>query len=155
MPVIKRTITMILALFLLLIAPACTNDLPLESSSATTRAALIDEKGHYTTKDDVAAYLHYYHHLPSNFITKKQAQKLGWKGGGLDEYLYEGCIGGDVFGNYEGRLPKKKSGHYHECDIDTMHQKKRGTKRLIYSQDGYIYYTKDHYETFDLLYGGT
>ena len=50
-------------------------------------------------------------------------------------------------------LPEKKGREYHECDIDTLHAKSRGSKRLVYSNDGLIYYTEDHYETFELLYG--
>lgn len=110
----------------------------------------LDEGGTYTTKEDVALYIHTYGKLPSNFITKKQAQKLGWSGGSLEEYAPGKCIGGDYFGNYEGLLPTGKE--YHECDIDTLGRKKRGAKRIIYSDDGYIYYTGDHYESFELLY---
>lgn len=113
----------------------------------------IDEDGSYTTKEDVALYIHTYNKLPPNFITKKQAEKLGWQGGGLDDYMDGGCIGGTYFGNYEGMLPEKKGREYHECDIDTMHSHKRGAKRIVYSNDGLIYYTEDHYETFELLYG--
>lgn len=113
----------------------------------------ITEDGTYTSKEDVALYLHTYNHLPDNFITKKQAQSLGWPGGGLDGYADGKCIGGDRFGNYEGQLPKKSGRQYYECDIDTLHQSKRGPKRIIYSNDGLIYYTEDHYKTFEQLYG--
>lgn len=109
----------------------------------------IDEDGSYTTKEDVALYIHTYGKLPSNFITKKQAEKLGWNGGSLEPYAPGKCIGGGRFGNYEGILP---DGNYKECDIDTLGKKKRGAKRLIYSDDGRIYYTDDHYETFTQLY---
>ena len=44
-------------------------------------------------------------------------------------------------------------GTYHECDIDTIGESSRGAKRLVYGDDGRIYYTEDHYETFELLYG--
>ena len=109
----------------------------------------IDEDGSYTTKEDVALYIHIYGKLPSNFITKKQAEKLGWNGGALEPYAPGKCIGGGYFGNYEGILP---DGNYKECDIDTLGKKKRGAKRLIYSDDGRIYYTDDHYESFTQLY---
>ena len=109
----------------------------------------IDEDGSYTTKEDVALYIHIYGKLPSNFITKKQAEKLGWNGGSLEPYAPGKCIGGGYFGNYEGILP---DGNYKECDIDTLGKKKRGAKRLIYSDDGRIYYTDDHYESFTQLY---
>ena len=111
--------------------------------------AAIDENGSYTTKDDVALYIHTYGKLPSNFITKKEAQKLGWTGGSLEPYAPGKCIGGNHFGNYEGILP---DGNYKECDIDTLGKKSRGAKRIIYSDDGRIYYTEDHYESFTQLY---
>ena len=110
---------------------------------------LIDEDGSYTTKEDVALYIHTYGKLPHNFITKKEAQKLGWSGGSLEPYAPGKCIGGNHFGNYEGALP---DGNYRECDIDTLGKKSRGAKRIIYSDDGRIYYTGDHYKTFEQLY---
>ena len=113
----------------------------------------IFEDGTYTTKDDVALYVHTYGHLPENFITKKQAQALGWEGGSLEPYAPGKCIGGSHFGNYEGVLPEKDGRTYTECDIDTLGASKRGTKRIVFSNDGLIYYTEDHYETFELLYG--
>ncbi len=114
--------------------------------------AMIDEDVIFTSKDDVALYLNTYHHLPSNFITKKEAQKLGWEGGALDPFAEGKCIGGDKFGNYEEVLPTDEK--YHECDIDTLHAKSRGAKRIVYSEDFDIYYTDDHYNTFTLLYEG-
>lgn len=110
----------------------------------------IEENGIYTTKEDVARYLHTYGKLPGNFMTKKQARSKGWKGGSLEKIAPGMCIGGDRYGNYERVLP---DGNYHECDINTLGKKKRGPERLIYSDDGRIYYTGDHYETFTLLYG--
>ncbi|MBP5262667.1 MAG: ribonuclease [Clostridiales bacterium] len=127
-----------------------------ETTVAATPAqttAAIDEEGFYTSRDDVALYLHTYGHLPPNYITKKEAKELGWSSGSLDEYLYCGCIGGNRFGNNEGLLPDEDGRMYYECDIDTMHQSSRGPKRIVYSNDGLIYYTEDHYSSFTLLYG--
>ena len=115
--------------------------------------AALDEGGEYTSAENVALYLHLYAHLPQNFITKKDARALGWNGGGLDDYADGKCIGGDRFGNYEGLLPDAPGREYHECDIDTLHAVSRGAKRIVYSNDGLIYYTEDHYESFILLYG--
>ncbi len=115
----------------------------------TEQKASIDEEGSYTTAEDVSLYLHTYEKLPNNFITKKEANALGWSGGSLEPYAPGKCIGGDKFGNYEGILP---DGSYHECDIDTLGAKSRGAKRLVYSEDGRIYYTEDHYTTFTMLY---
>lgn len=113
----------------------------------------LDPDGSYTTQEDVSLYLYTYGQLPQNFMTKTEARKLGWQGGGLDDYAYGMCIGGDAFGNYEGLLPEARGRSYKECDIDTLHATKRGAKRIVYSNDGLIYYTGDHYESFDLLYG--
>ena len=62
-------------------------------------------------------------------------------------------IGGDRFGNYEELLPDANGRTWTECDIDTLHAKSRGAKRIVFSNDGLIYYTDDHYESFELLYG--
>lgn len=113
----------------------------------------LDPDGTYTTKDDVALYIHLYGCLPNNFITKKEAQELGWEGGSLEPYASGMCIGGSYFGNYEGLLPEKDGREYTECDIDTLGAKSRGAKRIVFSNDGLIYYTDDHYESFTLLYG--
>lgn len=119
----------------------------------TPTEAAIDEDGEYTTKEDVALYIYTYGHLPSNFVTKNEARDKGWEGGSLEKF-FPGCsIGGDKFGNREGILPTKKGRQYYECDIDTKGAKSRGAKRIVFSNDGLIYYTEDHYETFTLLYG--
>ena len=115
--------------------------------------AAIDEDGSYTSKEDVALYIHTYGHLPGNFITKKEAQALGWSGGSLEPYAPGKCIGGSHFGNYEEPLPEAEGRSYTECDIDTLGAGSRGAKRIVFSNDGLIYYTGDHYESFELLYG--
>ena len=115
--------------------------------------AYLEEDGYYTSEEDVATYIIEYGTLPDNFITKKEARSLGWTGGGLDGYAEDCSIGGDYFGNHEGLLPDVEGRTYYECDIDTMNAKKRGTKRIVYSNDGQIYYTDDHYESFTLIYG--
>lgn len=132
-------------------APAADAVSPGESDKSSPAA--LDEGGEYTSVEDVALYLHLYGHLPQNFITKKDARALGWNGGGLNDYADGKCIGGDRFGNYEGLLPDAPGREYHECDIDTLHAASRGAKRIVYSNDGLIYYTEDHYESFILLYG--
>jgi guanyl-specific ribonuclease Sa len=102
--------------------------------------------------EDVKNYLIEYRTLPPNFITKKEAQKLGWTGGSLEPYAPGKCIGGDRFGSRENQLPKAKGRIWWECDINTLGQRSRGAERLVYSSDGLIYYTPDHYETFVRLY---
>ena len=114
--------------------------------------AFVTEDGEYTSKEEVAEYIHLFGHLPSNFITKKEAKALGWEGGDSLGKLAPGkSIGGDRFGNYEGQLPDEKGRKYTECDIDYK-GKKRNAKRIVFSNDGLIFYTDDHYKTFEQLY---
>ena len=124
---------------------------PLPDVPAPETEAAIDFHGSYTSKEDVALYIHTYGDLPLNFMTKKQAKDLGWEGGSLEPVAPGMCIGGDWFGNYEGLLPEDRE--YTECDIDTLGKDSRGAKRIVFSDDGLIYYTEDHYESFELLYG--
>ena len=128
-----------------------TESLPEEE---ITEEPTLSEDGTYTSKDEVAEYLYLYGHLPSNFITKKEAKKLGWVSseGNLDEVAPGMSIGGDYFGNYEGLLPEADGRDYYECDID-FDGTYRNAKRIVFSNDGLIYYTEDHYESFELLYG--
>lgn len=122
-----------------------------ESESA---ALTVTEDGWYHSKEEVALYLHSFGHLPDNYVTKREAQDLGWTGGSVEPYAGEGtAIGGSRFGNYEGLLPEAEGRTYAECDIDTVGASSRGAKRIVFSNDGLIYYTQDHYESFELLYG--
>ena len=131
--------------------------LPMETEPPETEPeetqALLDPDGWYYSAEDVALYLVTYGELPSNFITKNQARKLGWEGGSVQRFQEGAAIGGDKFGNREGILPKADGRQYYECDIDTDGKNSRGAKRIVFSNDGLIYYTEDHYETFILLYG--
>lgn len=113
----------------------------------------LDEDGSYTSRDDVALYILTYGHLPSNFVTKNEARAAGWEGGSLEKYLPGKCIGGDRFGNREGLLPDASGRSWTECDINTLGASSRGAERIVFSNDGLIYYTADHYESFELLYG--
>jgi len=151
----KNYIILFIAFIAMLFLPVGCNgsNNAFTTESTTDFIAVIDENGVYSSKEDVALYLYTYNKLPNNYITKKEAKSLGWTGGGLDDYAYGCCLGGDYFGNKEGVLPSKNGRKYFECDIDTLHKKKRGGKRIIYSNDGLIYYTEDHYESFELLYG--
>ena len=99
----------------------------------------IREDGSYTSRDEVALYLHTYGKLPKNFILKKEAEEQGFRFGEGD------------FGDYDGKLPDKSGRRYYECDIDYTGGR-RNAKRLVYSNDGLIFYTEDHYKTFTQLY---
>ena len=123
-----------------------------DNHKANSNKISISESGAYTDKVHVAAYINQFAKLPHNYITKGEAQKLGWQTKGtLDKVAPGKSIGGDKFGNYEGILPKKNGRTYRECDIDYV-KGNRNAKRIVYSNDGLIYYTGDHYKTFTKLY---
>jgi len=128
-------------------------DVETTEQPVTDAELTIDENGSYDTKDEVALYIHTYGKLPGNYVTKKEAEKAGWSSGALDKVLPGKCIGGSRFGNYEGLLPDKNGRVWTECDINTLGKSKRGAERIVFSNDGLIYYTGDHYESFELLYG--
>ena len=107
-----------------------------------------EEGGYYYDLENVVLYLHCYGQLPDNFITKDEAEALGWKGG-VPEYVMEGAaIGGDKFGNREGLLPKASGRTYTECDLNTLGADERGPERLVFSNDGLYFHTEDHYASF-------
>ena len=91
--------------------------------------------------------------LPENFITKRQARDLGWD----SSYNYVSdvapgkSIGGDRFGNYEELLPTARGRQYYECDCYYTGGR-RSAYRVVYSNDGLVYYTEDHYQTFTQLF---
>ena len=133
--------------------PAETEPVETQPEETQPQGPWIDPNGSYTRRDDVALYIHLYGRLPNNFITKSQAKALGWKSGSLERYAPGKCIGGDRFYNNEGLLPKASGRLYYECDIDTLGASSRGAKRIVFSNDGLVYYTSDHYASFILLYG--
>ena len=105
------------------------------------------EDGQYCTVDEVAAYIKEFHKLPSNYITKKEANALGWHGGPLKSYAPGKSIGGDTFTNRQHVLPDS-SDKYIECDINA-NGTSRGAERIVYNSGNYkVYYTDDHYDTF-------
>lgn len=113
----------------------------------TSQNISVQEDGEYITVEEVSAYIKQFHKLPKNYITKKEAQNLGWQGGPLKKYAPGKSIGGDVFTNRQGILPHIES-KYIECDIDA-NGTSRGAKRIVYSTEDYkVYYTDDHYSTF-------
>lgn len=131
---------------------APTEPKPDSESPAETEARLPEDLT-CDDRDTVAAYIHTYGKLPPNYITKAEAEDLGWEGGSVERYAKGKCIGGSVFGNFEGLLPEKSGRVWRECDIDTLGKSSRGAKRIVYSNDGLIYYTEDHYDSFVCLYG--
>ena len=132
---------------------ACDSDVPEQLNILDS----IQESVGYTTKDSVAAYIHKFNKLPSNYVNKATGQSMYEQQGNVfTKWNFNPLkvlgvmIGGDNFGNNERLLP---SGDYKECDVD-YHDSSRGTKRLVYTGAGVVYYTANHYVTFELIYEG-
>lgn len=148
----------LLAVTMLALLPACgqITTLPMgeDDPPVQENGTLLAEDGVYSTLEEVAEYLHYYGHLPQNYLTKQEAKELGWdaSAGNLWEVADGMSIGGDRFGNREGLLPAAEGRTWYECDVNYTGGF-RGAERLLYSNDGLIYYTDDHYASFALLYG--
>ena len=134
------------ALVLLLWGGPCFAQL---SGDAQTLAAFAEQVG----LRDVPAFVETVRtlrdtgHLPPRYVTKDEARARGWRGGGLCTVWPGHVIGGDVFNNFGRQLPGGAGRVYHEADLDTGCGQ-RGAKRLIYSNDGPIFVTVDHYNTF-------
>ena len=141
---IKRLFAALLALAMLLPTAALAKTITVDAADYE-----IDRDGWYDSMEEVSIYLAFFDELPGNYITKREAQNLGWdnRKGNLWS-VAEGCsIGGDRFGNYEGILPDAKGRRWTECDIDFDGGYRNG-QRIVFSNDGLMYYTNDHYNTF-------
>ncbi len=149
----SRLLSAVLVLVLLFAVCVLPTQAAKNRKSEPTEPEIFEEE-EYSSKEEVAEYIYLYGHLPPNYISKSEAQELGWVAskGNLWKVAPGMSIGGDRFGNREGLLPSAKGRKYFECDID-FDGKYRNGKRIVYSNDGLIYYTEDHYESFELLYG--
>lgn len=148
----KNRLLLIPILFLLLCGCAATIRDNQDNTETNQIITEIDQDGWYSSKEDVALYLEIYNELPDNYITKEEAYDLGWdsKAGNLWDVAEGMSIGGDKFGNREGLLPEEEGRIYYECDIDYEGGYRNG-KRIVFSNDGLIFYTDDHYESFEEL----
>ena len=159
----KKILSLFLALLLSFSLISCSSidsgfedeikSIDIEENSNDEVVNNIEEDGYYTSKEDVFIYP-YTMAIFQRIILLKEASELGWESskGNLWDVTDKKSIGGDKFGNREGKLPIKEGRQYYECDIN-YEGGYRGAERLVYSNDRLIYYTKDHYDTFILLYG--
>ncbi|MDY2793102.1 MAG: ribonuclease domain-containing protein [Eubacteriales bacterium] len=153
MKLLRKLLTCLLCL-VLLASPALAQVLVEDGVALDDQTEALVEYGEdYYLPGEVALYLHAFCELPPNYLTKGEAREWGWVGskGNLWEVLPGMCIGGDRFGNREGRLPEAKDRHWYECDVNYAGGF-RGAERLLFSCDGLIYYSDDHYQTFSLCY---
>ena len=153
---IRRIIPLII-IFLLFFTTGCEailpnnieveNDIVEEKDSSSLEQGILEGENYYDV-EEVAEYIHLYKKLPPNYITKSEANKIGWSVKNRKKLV----IGGDEFGNREGLLPDKEGRQYYEADISAGYTTHRGPLRLVYSNDGLIFYTEDHYESYLQLY---
>ena len=129
-------------------APEVSQSYEFVAPEEAVNANLPVQGEYYYDLVNVVLYLEIYDELPPNYITKSEAQRLGWEGGSVEKYKEGAAIGGDSFGNREGLLPEADGRSYTECDIDTDGYSSRGSRRLVFSNDGLYFYTSDHYESF-------
>lgn len=118
-------------------------------NEADSNKDTVDENVALTSFTEVSQYIREHQQLPPNYITKAEAKKLGWVAseGNLHVVAPGKSIGGDRFGNREGLLPKASGRTWYEADIDYVSGTRNG-KRIVFSNDGLIYMTTDHYATF-------
>jgi hypothetical protein len=137
-----RRLARILFLSLLLAAPAAADQAGLQAFARSM--GLRDVAGFVET----VSSLRRSGQLPERYVTKDEAEDLGWRpGSDLCGVAPDGSIGGDWFGNRERRLPERQGRRWREADLD-FDCGRRGAKRLVWSSDGLIYVTVDHYDSF-------
>lgn len=146
----KKYFALIFIIISLFAFSSCQTSNNVEISHSSEEIVEIDESRDYYSKDDVAEYIHIYNKLPKNYLTKRKAKDRGWiaKENNLWQVTDRGVIGGDFFGNYEEILPESD---YKECDVN-YDGGKRNAERLVYDENGNIFYTNDHYKNFERLY---
>ncbi len=123
-----------------------------ESAPSQSQETQIEAEQAYTDPQEVVDYIEAYGGLPPNYITKEEAESRGWvpSEGNLQDVVPGMSIGGDYFGNFEGHLPEEPGRTYYEADVN-YEGGHRGAERLVFSNDGFYFYTDDHYASFTQL----
>ena len=127
-------------------APTAT---PVRTQKPTAAPTEAPKQSAITAPQDIADYIFDHGTLPDNFLTKSEARQLGWDSSKnyVSDVAPGYSIGGDRFGNYEGLLPDASGRKWYEADANYTSDP-RGAERILYSSDGLVYYTNDHYQTF-------
>lgn len=104
------------------------------------------------SKDGADYTLTYDGKLPEYYISKEYARENGWEpiSGNLSKVLPGKMIGGNIFSNKEKKLPEKEGRVWYEADINYI-SGMRSSHRILYSNDGMVFVTYDHYNTFFLI----
>ncbi|WP_347253380.1 ribonuclease domain-containing protein [Leminorella grimontii] len=154
----KRNTQLLLVVFLLLIIGGLAFNFLHSSNGGISDGAaggissssqVVQDIDRLTQRQTVVNYVREHGRLPDYYITKSQARSQGWdaRDGNLCSVLPGKAIGGDRFSNREKRLPQAKGRTWFEADIN-YRCGHRGAERLLYSDDGLIYVTIDHYQRF-------
>ncbi|MFT3904446.1 MAG: ribonuclease domain-containing protein [Niabella sp.] len=149
------SVLMAIVLLVLLGAVACngcgqkTSPQASEKTSSRTADNSSQKIDKLTSEKVVVPYLKINGKLPDYYVTKKEALEKGWvaANGNLCNVLPGKAIGGDVFSNREGNLPRKQGRRWYEADLN-YNCGLRNADRVLFSSDGLVYVTYDHYKTF-------
>lgn len=108
------------------------------------------EAGNATKKGDEGAdyWLKHFDKLPEYYVSSRDLEKLGWRYGKRPSKFAPGKMySKGVYENSDGHLPDAPGRIWYEADIN-YYEGRRNRHRVLWSNDGLIFVTYDHYETF-------
>jgi len=132
-----------------IIYPPLPSSTVIQSKLSGSQAEASPDVNQLSSEQVVIPYLKAHHRLPDYYLTKEAAREQGWspEKGNLCDVLPGKIIGGDHFFNRDGQLPDKRGRKWFEADLN-YDCATRNADRLLYSNDGLIFVTYDHYRTF-------
>ena len=99
-------------------------------------------------KDGADYWLKHFGELPEYYVTKEELIKYGWSDGKKPSKFAPGKMySKGVYENSDGHLPDAPGRIWYEADIN-YYEGRRNRHRVLWSNDGLIFVTYDHYETF-------
>ena len=99
-------------------------------------------------KNGADSWIKQFDELPEYYITEAELLKLGWRRGKSPAKYAPGKMATmGIYLNGNKHLPTAPGRIWYEADIN-YYSGKRNRHRLLWSNDGLIFVTYDHYETF-------